>query len=491
MLSKFNWLLILGVVATALMSSDSAEAKDNKMVVMTPFIGPEIIRREGPCPGPACDAAGLVPHAVGLRTVYLNFDGVTLTKVDASAENAVTNRSWIVNSSTEVIPAFSTSDLSQTLGLSRSQIIQRVVNQMYASHAPYDVEFTTTRPSSGPYNMIVFGGTCSSVVGSSNCAGIAMGDCGDFLPSNITFVFPWGLRVDDLAATAAQEWAHAVGLGHTDDRFDVMFPSIQGSIIPDEFTTGNNEVVGPNGQPDGSGCGLLFQNSHQRMLDTIGPRGQDVVPPSVTITAPQNGATVAAGETISADASDASGVDYVEFRVGGDIITDNSAPYTTTMPSLASGNHNIVVWAHDTEGNANFAQITIYVSNGDETPCTNNDDCADGEECSGDICVPDNGLSGELGDTCEIDTECLTGICGAVGDEQRCTQLCDDQTPCPGGFECIGGAACWPIAGGGGGEGDGDGGLFKCSASTTGSGTLPTALLLLGAILFARRRRQR
>ncbi len=482
MFSKvIRFIAAAAILAGALTITDTARAEDNRHIeLIKPFARPEVRRLERPLSPD--ETIGVTPHAVGKRTVWLSFDGITLTKVtNATQEDATENRSWIVNSSTEVIAPFSTSDLSQTLGLSRSQIIQRVINQLYASHAPYDVDFTTTRPTSGNYQTIVFGGTCSSVTGSGGCAGIAMGDCGDLLPSNITFVFPWGLRVDDLAATAAQEWAHAVGLGHTDDRYDVMYPQIQGGIIPTEF--GEGQV------PDGSGCGLAYQDSHQRMLDTIGPRGQDVVPPTVAITAPQNGATVEMGDSVIATASDASGIDFVEFRIGTDIIMDNSPPYETTIPGLANGNHTIVVWAHDVHGNANFAQISVYVSSGDETSCTDNSDCDDGEECKNQICVPDNGLTGELGDMCMEDTECLTGICGAVGGEQRCTQLCDDATPCPAGFECVGGSACWPTSGGNN-EGDGDGGgIFKCSASgSTGTGSLPTLLILLGAILIARRR---
>lgn len=485
MLSKINRVLAAaGVIAGFSLITGTAGAEDSRTFVpMSNANNPTIRRVPGPCPGPDCTAKGLSPHAVGKRIVYLAFDGITLTRVqNAADEDATTNKSWIVDNSTETIGAFQTSQLSSTGGLSRSQIINRVINDLYASHADFDVEFTTTRPTSGQYNMVVFGGTCSSVTGSSGCAGIAMGDCGDFLPSNITFVFPYNLRVGDLAATASQEWAHGIGLGHTLDNYDVMYPQIQG-YIPTEFGAGQV----PN---DGSGCGLTYQDSYQRMMETIGPRGQDVVPPSVMITSPANGATVEAGQKVTATASDASGIDLVEFRIGGESINDTTAPYEATIPGLAAGNHNIVVWAEDAHGNRNFAQVTVYVSGGNETACENNDECNDGEECRNNLCVPDNGLTGELGDICTDNLECLSGMCGTVGDESRCSQSCDDATPCPAGFECVGGAACWPSSGGGGGSGDGDG-LFTCTASSNaGTGALPTALLLLGALLFARRRRR-
>lgn len=465
------------VVGLSLLGSP-AQANDTRHIELIQPNRPKVIRVEGPCPGPECDAAGLQPQAKGKRIVYLAFDGITLTKVsNGTSEDATQNQSWIVNSSTETIGAFQPSQLSSTGGLSRAQIIQRVIDQLYSIHQPYDIEFTTTRPSSGNYQMIVFGGTCSSVTGQGGCAGIAMGDCGDYVASNITFVFPYGLRVDDLAPTAAQESAHAYGLGHTNDNYDVMYPQIQGGVIPSSFGAGQ--------VPDGSGCGLTYQDSHQRMLETIGPRGQDTVKPMLTITAPQNGATVQAGDPITATATDDSGIDFLEFRIGDDNVIDDTAPYGRTVPALAAGNYTIAVYAHDTKGNKAFAQVNVYVSDGGEQSCTTNTDCMDGEECKNNICVPDNGLTGELGDTCMDNTECLSGICGTISDQSLCTQQCDDATPCPSGFECVSGGACWPSSGGGAN----DGATGGCAAAGSGSGSMATLLVLFCALLFAWRRR--
>jgi len=471
------------VVGLSLLVSP-ALAKDTRHIELIQPSRPQVIRVEGPCPGPECDAAGLQPQAKGKRIVYLVFGGLTLKSVSSgTSESAALNQSWIINKhtatgSTKTVPAFQTSDLQSTNGLSRAQIIQGVIDQLYNSHAPYDVEFTTTRPTSGTYQMIVFGGSCGSVYGESGCAGIAMGDCGDYIPSNITFVFTRDLRVPgDLASTAAQESAHAYGLGHTDDNYDVMYPYVQTSIIPTSFGAGQ--------VPDSSGCGLSYQDSNQRMLDTIGPRGQDTVKPMLTITAPQSGATVHAGDPISATATDASGIDFLEFRIGDDNVVDDTAPYGRTVLALAAGNYTISVYAHDNKGNKAFAQVSVYVSDGGEQSCTNTTDCMNGEECKNNICVPDNGLSGELGDTCMDNAECLSGICGTISDQSLCTQQCDDATPCPSGFECVSGGACWPSSGGGAS----DGATGGCAAAGPGSGSVPTLLVLVTALLLAWRRR--
>ena len=195
-------------------------------------------------------------------TVFLLFDGVTLLGSNTT-DDATTNTSALVQANPTVIGPFDAVTLSDAGGLTRQEIIATTVAQLRAIHAPYNIAFTTTRPASGEYQMVVFGGTCASVIGQNGCAGIALPDCGNVLPNNITFVFPAGLRVEDLAVVVARENAIALGLGHTDNPLDVMFPVIQGTV-PNGFAAGNI--------PDGSGCPATatFQDSHQRMLEVLG-----------------------------------------------------------------------------------------------------------------------------------------------------------------------------------------------------------------------------
>src|SRR5688500_944113 len=79
-----------------------------------------------PCPGPSCELPpDHQPQAVGLRIVYLNFDGVTLEASNAN-DDAVSNESAILTGAvssgqSEAIPAFSVDNLASTEGLSREQ----------------------------------------------------------------------------------------------------------------------------------------------------------------------------------------------------------------------------------------------------------------------------------------------------------------------------------------------------------------------------------
>jgi cellulose 1,4-beta-cellobiosidase len=73
-------------------------------------------------------------------------------------------------------------------------------------------------------------------------------------------------------------------------------------------------------------------------------------PPSVSLTSPASGQQFNAGSsvTLSANASDNSGVSRVEFRVDGTLVsTDTTAPYGFSTATLAAGSHTAQATAFD------------------------------------------------------------------------------------------------------------------------------------------------
>jgi MYXO-CTERM domain-containing protein len=445
-------------------------------------VGPRrLLTMPAPCPGPRCEMAGAIePQAVGLRIVYLNFDGVTLTASETS-DDATQDKSGILSSAipagqTRTIAPFNVNDLASTGGLTRSQIISRVVSDLYASHAPYNIEFVTARPTSGNYSMVVFGGTCQSVVGENNCAGIALLDCGDFMPNNITFAFPGGLRVADLASTAAQEEAHAFGLAHTTDNTDIMYPYLR-DFVPTEFG------AGPVPDGDLTCGGMTYQDSDERMMQIIGYRGQDALGPTITITSPSEGQVIAVGSAIVADITDASDIARAELIVNGTQVAEKtSAPWSFELPDgTEAGELLLAIRAHDALGNVSQAVVHAYLPTGEEASCSGADDCGDGLECSAEgLCIPGDGIGG-LGATCNGNEQCETQLCAEADGEKRCSQRCDATTPCPEGFECRSETACWPVA-------DEDGG---CAAAGPGSSSGLGLVWLVALVALVARRRQR
>ena len=89
----------------------------------------------------------------------------------------------------------------------------------------------------------------------------------------------------------------------------------------------------------------------------------DATPPAVNITSPANGAVVSGSVTISATATDASGIQRVWFYVDDVYLrSDAIAPYTATWNAsgAGSGPHTIRVRAYDNAGN--YADTTVSVT---------------------------------------------------------------------------------------------------------------------------------
>lgn len=435
------------------------------------------------CFGSPCIDDGVPPasEAVGLRRVYLNFEGVTLTSNSELPDDAPANRTWMINEvvpmgSTITIPPFNRNELgSQSGATSRQEIIDYTIQKLQEYHSRYNFEFTLNRPSSGPYHMVVFGGTCISVIG-RNCAGIAPLDCGDNFPSNIVFAFPQGLRAIDLAGTAAQELAHALGLSHTQDNTDIMFPFIQ-QTIPEGYGQG------PIPAKDQSGAcgGASFQNSHEDMLAITGFPGQDGAPPTVIISSPSNGDVVSPGAPIVATIEDASPIAKVVMSLNNSVVeTKTSPPFTFSIPSdAASGQTAIKLIATDDQGNEASGKVNVVIGNGGEEPCDNGE-CADGFSCTGGLCFPETAVTGgEIGDTCTNNEDCSSDTCVSVEEERRCSQTCNAENSCPDGFECLSDTACWPKSSDGG-----------CSIGGSSKGYLSGFGLLCFAMLFGGRRRR-
>jgi hypothetical protein len=103
----------------------------------------------------------------------------------------------------------------------------------------------------------------------------------------------------------------------------------------------------------------------------------DTTPPTVSITAPANGATVSGTVTLSANAADNVGVAGVQFFGDGMLLGDDTtAPYSISVDTTASSNgpHTLTAVARDAAGNqTTSAAVTVTVSNGpppDTTPPT-------------------------------------------------------------------------------------------------------------------------
>jgi hypothetical protein len=98
---------------------------------------------------------------------------------------------------------------------------------------------------------------------------------------------------------------------------------------------------------------------------SVNVNNADAIPPSVSVTWPSDGATVAGTVTIAAFASDAGGVQKVRFWVDTTYLSfDTTSPYSKVWDtsSFAPGPHTIRAQAVDYAGNTADATITVNLA---------------------------------------------------------------------------------------------------------------------------------
>jgi len=113
--------------------------------------------------------------------------------------------------------------------------------------------------------------------------------------------------------------------------------------------------------------GLLVANGISWIANGTGGGGGDTTAPTVSITAPLNGATVVGTVAINATASDNVGVTKVEFYVDGALkSTDTTSPYSYSWDStsVANGSHSLTAKAYDAALNVGTSTaIGVTVNN--------------------------------------------------------------------------------------------------------------------------------
>jgi hypothetical protein len=165
--------------------------------------------------------------------------------------------------------------------------------------------------------------------------------------------------------------------------------------IPDgcpNCTVDHNQNVSYVGSPAGTRCayataspkGTASDGTDIGLNDCSGtnpppappppPPTGDTVPPTVSVSAPANNATVSGSSvTVSANASDNVGVVGVQFKLDGNNLgaEDTSSPYSITWNSttVTNGTHTLTATARDANSNTTTA-TNITVTTNNATSCT-------------------------------------------------------------------------------------------------------------------------
>jgi hypothetical protein len=131
---------------------------------------------------------------------------------------------------------------------------------------------------------------------------------------------------------------------------------------------------------------------HSRQ-DGIAPAGHgnplnDTTPPKINITQPKDGSKVFGTIVVSANATDDTGVAYVEFRLDSTLrLNLSQAPYNWTWDTkdTPNGTHVINATAYDAAGNFNWSKVSVIVDNDYLPPSVSIISPNDGATITGDI----------------------------------------------------------------------------------------------------------
>lgn len=373
-------------------------------------------------------------------------------------------------------------------------------------YSPYNITITDVRPDpSTPHTMGIVAGIPENIGYDSRfVGGIATNGNGCQPKDNVisfSFANTWKAgsqrgRVLALCYVVAQETAHAFGLEHafefSDGRSACTDPmSYRTDCGGQRFFRNKPAKCGEN-MPRSCACGL--QNSHQRLLSIFGPGTPITAPPTLTVNAPEDGATVGNGATVVATAAAQRGVERLELwlngyrwlTVKGATFGPSGQPetsYPLTFPAdVPDGVIDIVVKAYD-DIDAETVAPAVTVTKG--APCTSADTCAKGQKCEEGRCFWDP-PAGQLGDPCEYNQFCISNNCiSTTAGDQYCSQPCvvGVEDSCPMGFMCTGEAGqsglCvfTPDSGGG-----------CCDVGADGKAPALLSLLVFGLVLRRRRR---
>jgi len=232
----------------------------------------------------------------------------------------------------------------------------------------FNIIFTLTQPTKGKYytEVISSGGGAWCKV-DSKVAGVAPFLCKD-LQGGVAYTFQGGQNARETAVIIAQEQAHLLGLEHTTDPHDIMFPTISADTMG--FVDGDSGVTGDR-------CDRPNQNSYKMVKKALGawPGGpkpsvfgcvDDKQDPSVRFLTPTAGA-LGHDFSVKVDVRDDCDVKKVEIQVmpQGLSAVAMSAPYEWDLTGI-NGAQTITVTATDGSGRTGTATLDVSAPDGRE-----------------------------------------------------------------------------------------------------------------------------
>jgi len=345
-------------------------------------------------------------------TIYMNYVGGVLQ--NGNGENSAENWSTLARSG-HTYPGYGG-------GEERAIAVAQAVQADFAEMA-VRVVYRERPPKRLPYVMIMMGGSYKDTTAGPS-GGVAPGaDCEDSGLRNVCFAFVRNDSVSSQANVASQEIGHTMGLGHTYGKDRVMaFGYDTNAPIDMGFGDECTPVLVASGQ--GSYCkGVnrchcggdgIDQHDLRTLKAVYAPPGPDIVPPTITISSPADGARFAAGEKIVVEVEpwDNFGGYGWDLTVSqGDTVLGETVDYQSSQQfvliGLPPGTYTLRTRVQDHEDQIGEDVITVTVEGeGDsETPTTGDSESPVSDSAEASSGDGDSDSSGAASDTAGGDAE--------------------------------------------------------------------------------------
>ena len=250
MLRPQNFIALLALVAAVVACSESTEVQLTEESLADDYV----------VPPQEIDVQEIQQPLTGTQTIYVNFDGVTVDdcpEVNYCAD-AQGNRSTIIG-------RFFDQDSITWQPYTNMAGRQLILDELAQAFVHYDVEFTTQRPTSGHYTMLVIAANDEF-----STLGVAPLDCGNRFPSSIVFVYRGNeFPPETIANAAVHELGHSFGLAHVQDVSDYMY-----YLTNDAVKAFTRSTYDAENAADRCFEGDV-QDAPQMLLDVLGPRPFD------------------------------------------------------------------------------------------------------------------------------------------------------------------------------------------------------------------------
>ena len=352
-------------------------------------------------------------------TIYMNYTGGKLVN---GGENSAENQSTLAKTGA-TYPVYGGGEakavaVAQAVGVDFESMAVRVV-------------YLERPPKRLPYVMIMMGGHYSDT-SSGPAGGVAPGaDCEDSGLRNVCYAFVNGSGVTSQSNTASQEIGHTMGLGHTYGKDRVMaFGYDTNSSLDMGFGDECTTVLVSSGQAgycsglNKCHCGGDGKQQHDlRTLKMVyALPGPDMVPPTITIAAPEDGASFAADEPIvvQVDPWDDFGGYGWELAVsqGEEIlgeVVDYDISQKFVLKGLPPGTYNLTARIQDQEDQITEHVISITVegvpteTGETDTPTTSDTDTPTTSDSNDTADASSSAADSEAGSSGETDPGMDTG----------------------------------------------------------------------------------